>query len=196
MKVLILHQYFNTPASGGALRSYYLATALVQKGIETKIITTHNHPDRKTEFVEGVEVHYLPIPYDNRFGFVKRVSSFLRFVGSIVKEARQFKDADVCYAISTPLTIGLAAIWIKNRYKIPYLFEVGDLWPEAPVQLGVIKNPLLKSILYKLEQSIYKRAEEIVALSEAIKSEIEKKVTGKQIHVIPNMADTDYYSSE
>lgn len=196
MKVLILHQYFNTPATGGALRSYYLATALVSQGIETVVITTHNQAERKTTVVDGIEVHYLPIPYDNRFGFFKRVSSFLKFVGSIVREAGEFKDADVCYAISTPLTIGLAAIWIKNRYRIPYFFEVGDLWPEAPIQMGVIKNPILKSVLYKLEQSIYKRANAIVALSEAIKTEIQKKVSGKKIHVIPNMADTDFYKPE
>lgn len=196
MKVLILHQYFNTPATGGALRSYYLATALAAKGIETVVITTHNQSTRKTIRIEGVEVHYLPIPYDNRFGFFKRVSSFLKFVWSIVREAGQFKDADVCYAISTPLTIGLAAIWIKKRYRIPYFFEVGDLWPEAPVQLGVIKNPLLKAMLYKLERSVYKRAKAMVALSEAIKAAIQKKISGKEIHVIPNMADTDFYKPE
>jgi glycosyltransferase involved in cell wall biosynthesis len=196
VKVLILHQYFNTPATGGALRSYYLATALAQQGIETKVITTHNHPERKTIFVEGVEVHYLPIPYDNRFGFVKRAWSFLNFVWSIVREAGHFKDAHVCYAISTPLTIGLAAIWIKKRYRIPYLFEVGDLWPEAPIQLRIIKNPILKVVLYKLEKSIYKRAQAIVALSEAIKTEIQKKVSGKQIHVISNMADIEFFKRE
>ncbi len=146
--------------------------------------------------MEGIEVHYLPIPYDNRFGFFKRISSFLRFVWSIVREAGQFKDADVCYAISTPLTIGIAAIWIKSRHKIPYYFEVGDLWPEAPVQLGVIKSPILKAILYKLEKSIYKRAKAIVALSEGIKEEIQKKVSGKEIHVITNMADTEFYKPE
>jgi glycosyltransferase involved in cell wall biosynthesis len=196
VKVLILHQYFNTPATGGALRSYYLATALAEKGIETVVITTHNSPERKTEWVDGIEVHYLPIPYSNRFGFFKRVNSFLKFVGSIVKEAGQFKDTNLCYAISTPLTIGLAAIWIKKRYKIPYFFEVGDLWPEAPVQMGIIKNPILKSVLYKLEKSTYKRAKAIVALSEAIKDEIQKKVSGKEIHVISNMADTDFYKPE
>lgn len=196
MKILILHQYFNTPASGGALRSYYLATALVGKGIDTVVITTHNQTERKKEIVEGIEVHYLPISYDNRFGFFKRVSSFLKFVWSIVKEAGQFKDVNLCYAISTPLTIGLAAIWIKKRYKIPYFFEVGDLWPEAPVQMGIIKNPILKSILYKLEKSIYKRANAIVALSDAIKTEIQKKINSKEIHVIPNMADTDFFKPE
>jgi len=70
---------------------------------------------------------------------------------------------------------------------------VGDLWPEAPVQMGIVKNSLLKWFLYKLENSIYKRADAVVALSEAIKKEIQIKVPGKAIHVIPNMADTDFY---
>lgn len=196
MKVLILHQYFNTPATGGALRSYYLAKALVDAGINTVVITTHNHSAAQTKHMEGIEVHYLPIPYDNRFGFFKRVSSFLKFVWSIVREAEKFRDADRCYAISTPLTIGLAAMWIKTRYNIPYYFEVGDLWPEAPVQMGIIRNPLVKVFLFKLEKSTYKRATAVVALSEAIKTEIERKVPGKEIHVIPNMADTDFYKPE
>lgn len=193
MKVLILHQYFNTPETGGPLRSYYLAKALVDKGITTAVITTHNGNDFRKEIIEGIEVHYLPIPYSNNFGFFKRITSFLRFVLSIVREAKQFKNYDACYAISTPLTIGLAAIWIKWRYKITYYFEVGDLWPEAPIQIGIIKNRLLKKILYSLEKATYKRARAIVALSEPIRTEIQKKVPEKEIHVIPNMADTDFY---
>lgn len=193
MKVLILHQYFNTPETGGPLRSYYLAKALVEKGMTTAMITTHNGNDFRKEIIEGIEVHYLPIPYSNSFGFFKRITSFLKFVLSIVREAGKFKEYDVCYAISTPLTIGLAARWIKWRHKIPYFFEVGDLWPEAPIQIGVIKNPLLKRVLYALEKSIYKRSKSVVALSESIKKAIEKKVPGKTIHVISNMADVDYY---
>jgi glycosyltransferase involved in cell wall biosynthesis len=192
----MLHQYFNTPQGGGPLRSYYLAKALVDAGIETVVITTHNHSSKQIKNIEGIEVHYLPIPYNNRFGFVKRISSFLKFVLSIVREAGQFKSATLCYAISTPLTIGLAALWIKKRYHIPYYFEVGDLWPEAPVQMGIIQNPVLKWVLYKLEKSIYKRAHAIVALSEAIKADIESKILGKKIDVIPNMADTDFYTPE
>ena len=176
MKVLILHQYFNTPETGGPLRSYYLAKALVEKGVTTAVITTHNGTDFRKEIIEGMEVHYLPIPYSNSFGFFKRIMSFLKFVFSIVREAKQFKDYTICYAISTPLTIGLAAIWIRWRYKIPYIFEVGDLWPEAPIQVGIIRNPALKTILYALEKSIYKRSKTIVALSEPIKNAIAQKV--------------------
>lgn len=193
VKVLILHQYFNTPETGGPLRSYYLAKALVNKGIKAVIITTHNGNDFRKEIIEGIEVHYLPIPYSNSFGFLKRITSFLKFVFSIVREAKQFKDYDICYAISTPLTIGLAALWIKFRYKIPYIFEVGDLWPEAPIQIGIIRNPILKKNLYKLEKLIYSRSRSVVALSESIKKDIHKKVSNKRIDVISNMADVEYY---
>jgi UDP-N-acetylglucosamine:LPS N-acetylglucosamine transferase len=194
MKVLILHQYFNTPETGGPLRSYYLAKALVEKGITAAVITTHNGNDFRKEMIEGIEVHYLPIPYSNSFGFFKRVTSFLNFVFSIVREAGQFKDYNVCYAISTPLTIGLAAIWIKWRYKIQFIFEVGDLWPEAPIQIGIIKNPVLKAILYRLEKSIYKRANIDSGFIRTDKRRLfNQKVPGKQIDVISNMADVEYY---
>ena len=92
--------------------------------------------------------------------------------------------------------MGLAARIIKVRYKIPYIFEVGDLWPDAPIQMGFIRNYFFKKILYQVEKSIYKGAQSIVALSSVIKSAIEKKTHEKKIHVIPNMSDTDFYKYE
>lgn len=196
MKILVLHQFFNTPTVGGALRSYYLAHALAEKGIDVVVVTTHNETIIKKNTTEGIEIHYLPVDYNNRYGFFKRVYSFWLFVWHIVKYAGKFRDADVVYAISTPLTTGLAALWIKFRYNIPYYFEVGDLWPEAPVQMGFIKNPVLRAILYKLEKLIYKKSIAVVALSEPIQEAIEKTTPGKKVYQVPNMADTDFYRPE
>jgi glycosyltransferase involved in cell wall biosynthesis len=196
VKILILHQHFKTPQKGGAIRSYYLAKALVDKGIEVIVITAHNEATYKREDVEGIEVHYLPIAYDNRFGFAARSWSFIKYVNGVLYLAKQFHDVDYCYAISVPLTVGLAAMRIKGRYKIPYIFEVGDLWPEAPIQMGFVKNYFFQHALYALEKRIYKSAQTIVALSPAIQSAIEMKVPGKKIHLIPNMADCDFYHPE
>jgi glycosyltransferase involved in cell wall biosynthesis len=193
VKVLILHQFYNTPATGGALRSYYLAKALGDRGVDTVVLTTHNLPEILKTTDGKVEVHYLPVTYNNRYGFFKRVYSFLGFVWSIVRYAGHFRDAHVCYAISTPLTTGLAAMWIKLRYKIPFYFEVGDLWPEAPIQLGFVKNPILKFILYRLEKCIYTRSVAVVALSPPILEAIRRKVPDKPLHLIPNMADTEFF---
>lgn len=196
MNVLILHQHFNTPAKGGAIRSYYLATALAAKGVNVTVITAHNEKAYRKETLENIEVHYLPVAYDNRFGFIARSRSFMKYVRGAVTLAKQFRDVDYCYAISVPLTVGLAAMWIKARYKIPYIFEVGDLWPEAPIQLGFVNNFVFAHSLYALEKRIYKSALSIVALSPAIKSAIEKKAPLKTVHLIPNMADCDFYKPE
>ena len=196
MKVLLLHQHFNTPLQGGALRSYYLAKALTDSGIKVVVITAHNTRKYEVETVEGIEVHYLPVPYENRYGFYKRGFSFGRFVTGAIRLSGRFRDADVCYAISVPLTVGIAAMWIKRLYKIPFIFEVGDLWPEAPIQMGFIKNLVLKQTLLMQEKRIYKEASCIVALSPAIGDAIAKKSPGKTIHLIPNMADTDFFKPE
>ncbi len=196
MKILILHQHFNSPQKGGAIRSYYLAKALVDRGLQVIVITAHNEVTYKIEDVEGIEVHYLPVAYDNRFGFAARSWSFVKYVNGVLDLAKQFQDVDYCYAISVPLTVGLAAMRIKARYKIPYIFEVGDLWPEAPIQMGFVNNYFFQQALYALEKRIYKSAYSIVALSPSIQSAIEQKVPGKKIHLIPNMADCDFYHPE
>ncbi|HYG20282.1 MAG TPA: glycosyltransferase family 4 protein [Ohtaekwangia sp.] len=193
MKVLILHQHFSTPVSGGPLRSYYLAKALVEEGFDPVVITAHSESQYRIEHYKGIEIHYLPVPYNNRFNFYKRSVSFMRYIYQATRLAAKFRDAKICYAMSVPLTVGLAAMWIRRRYSIPFIFEVGDLWPDAPVELGIIKNRFFKQALFALEKKIYQSALSVVALSPAIKSAVEQKVPGTIVHLIPNMADTDFY---
>lgn len=193
VKVVILHQHFKVPSHGGAIRSWYLARAGVEAGHQVTVLSGHNG-DYKRETIDGIEVHWLPVAYDNRFDFRDRSKSFLRYVWQVIRRPALYQGAEACYAISVPLTTGLAAMWIRKRYGIPYVFEVGDLWPDAPVELGFIRNPWLKSFLYGLEKKTYSKARAVVALSEPIRAAVEKKVSDKLIEVIPNMADTDYYS--
>ena len=189
----MLHQHFNTPLTGGALRSYYLAKALVDRKIEVAVVTGYNGKKYKRENVEGIDVHYLPVPYDNKFGFWKRSFSFLRYNLGAIRLAGKVSNVKICYAISVPLTIGMVAYWIKVRHGIKYTFEVGDLWPDAPIQMGFVNNYFLKRFLYGLEQFIYRNASSVVGLSPAIKNSIERRIPGKKVHLIPNMADTEFY---
>jgi len=196
MKVLLLHQHFNTPASGGALRSYYLAKAMAERNISVVVITGYNGDHYKVDTIEGIEIHSLPVVYHNRFGFWKRSKSFLHYNMGAVRLAGKIQGIKLCYAISVPLTIGLAAFWIKRQYGIKYFFEVGDLWPEAPIQMGFVKNYFFKQFLFSLEKFIYDRAEAVVALSPMIKAAVEKIMPGRPVHLIPNMADTDFYKPD
>lgn len=192
----MLHQHFNTPEGGGALRSYYLAKALAASGATVTVITAHNKKHFEQKKIEGIEVFYLPVHYENKLDFTSRSWAFIKYVWGTIRLSKKFRDYDFCYAISTPLTVGLAAKWILKRHKVPYIFEVGDLWPEAPIQMGFVTNPLFKSMLYRLERSIYKSAYALVALSPSIKTAIEKVAPGKRVHLVPNMADCDFFMPE
>ncbi|MEJ7643278.1 MAG: glycosyltransferase family 4 protein [Chryseolinea sp.] len=193
VKVLILHQHFKTPESGGALRSYYLAKALADNGFQPVVITGGDDPQAKKVTLENIEINYLPIPYDNGFGFWKRVRSFLHFTWQSVQLARTIDGVAMCYAISVPLTTGISAWWLKRTRGTPYLFEVGDLWPDAPIALGYIRNYFLKKLLFGLERLIYREAKAVIALSTSIQSAIKEKVPDVAVRVIPNMADTDFF---
>ena len=193
MKIIYIHQYFVTPNEGGAVRSYYLAKGMVEAGIEVDMITAHNEDYYDLKIIDGIKVHYLPVAYDNSFGFLKRGRSFMSFVSQAKKLIPKLPRPELLYISSTPLTTGIIGLWAKRKYALPFIFEVRDLWPEAPIQMGAVSNPLLKGMLYKLEERIYKNALKIVALSPGIKNYIEKKTAKEKVFLIPNFADTSFF---
>jgi glycosyltransferase involved in cell wall biosynthesis len=192
--ILYIHQYFKTPEEGGAIRSYYLAKGLAEHGYKVTMITSHNQKNKIVKDIDGIEVHYLPVSYDNKMSFFKRIWSFLSFLWLSYRYIRKLPKHDICYATSTPLTVGLIALLLKRYRKIPYYFEVRDLWPEAPIQMGIIHNPVLIYLLRKMEKMIYAGADKIIALSPGIRDNILETTPGKKVFLIPNMADTDFFS--
>ncbi|MEZ4776073.1 MAG: glycosyltransferase family 4 protein [Bacteroidia bacterium] len=193
MKILYLHQYFQTPGESGGIRSYHLAKAMLSAGHEVVMITSHNSDSLVKKNVEGIEVWYLPVRYANEMGTFQRMVAFSAFVIRAFLTSRKIKNVALCFATSTPLTIGIIALLLKKINKTPYIFEVRDLWPEAPVQMGVIKHRLLKKALYRLERMIYLNASKIIALSPGIAEGIRANGGKVPIPMIPNMSDCQFF---
>ncbi len=193
MRILYLHQYFKTPEEGGAIRSYYLATALVEAGHEVVLITSHNKEVYELHHINGIEVHYLPVFYSNSLSATRRSRAFLQFLWQARDLIGRLAPYDLCYVSSTPLTIGLLALYARRQLKTSYIFEVRDLWPEAPIQLGFIKSRLLKKLLYKLEDYFYRQAQAVVALSPGIACGIKQRTPSARVELIPNMADCRFF---
>lgn len=191
MKIIYIHQLFRTPEEGGGIRSYYLAKTLVDAGHQVEMITTHNSKSG-LEVIDGINVHYLHIPYYNSFGFLKRLWAYGQFVLKARKKAKEIGHADLAYVMTTPLTTGWIAIWVKKNLGIPYFFEVGDLWPDVPIEMGVIKNSWLKNWLLKKEKLFYDKADKVIAMSPPQVENIQSK-TSTPVELIPNMADTSFY---
>jgi glycosyltransferase involved in cell wall biosynthesis len=195
MKILYIHQYFKTPDEGGANRSYFMAQALKERGHKVEMLTAHHEKSQSSRMVDGFKVHYLPVRYDNQYGFLKRIKAFLHFVVLCKRFIKKRNDYDKIIATSTPLTVGFIALWAKTKFNIPYIFEVRDLWPEAPIQMGVIKNPILKIWLQRIELKFYKNAERVIALSPGMRNHIEKRSSQVKVELIPNVADCDFFEA-
>lgn len=188
MRILYIHQYFKTPEDGGSIRSYLLARKLVENGNHVELVTAHNKNSYFTKNIDGINVHYLPVQYDNKLNYLKRVQAFVKFVLKAFQIVKKLEPVDLSYVMTTPLSTGIIALANKKLRGIPYIFEVGDLWPEVPIQMQIIRNPLIKWSSRKLESLAYKNASAIVALSSGIKEFIEYKHPDKRIEVIPNIS--------
>jgi glycosyltransferase involved in cell wall biosynthesis len=193
MKLIYIHQYFRTPEQGGAVRSYHLAKGLVDAGIEVELITAHSGKTYDQRWIDGIKVHYLPVDYDQKFGFLRRIRSFIRFVSLSKTLLKKLSRPDLLYVTSTPLTTGLIGLWAKKKLALPYIFEVRDLWPEAPIQVGAIQNPLLIRFLRSLEKKIYDQSLSLVALSPGIAAHLKQISPDRSVALIPNFSDLSQF---
>jgi glycosyltransferase involved in cell wall biosynthesis len=98
------------------------------------------------------------------------------------------------YATSTPLSVGIPALFIKWINGTRYIFEVRDLWPEVPIQMGAIRNKLIIKFLQWYEKLIYKSATHIIALSPGMADGvIACDIAPSKVSMIPNMAKKDEF---
>lgn len=197
MKIIYLHQYFNTPEMPGSTRSYEFSRRLVKMGHEVEMITTYREPYKTKEWFKtrdnGINIHWLPLNYSNHMNFFSRLKVFFIFAWKSYFKAKKI-EADIIFASSTPLTISIPAIFIKKRKNIPMVFEVRDLWPDIPIVMKILKNPILIYLAKILELWAYKSSNSIVTLSPEMKKGIvKKKIDPKKIAIIPNSSDLERF---
>ncbi|MBY6033634.1 glycosyltransferase family 4 protein [Marinobacter daepoensis] len=182
----------------GGTRSYEMARRMVAAGHEVQMITSYREGDggRKGWYMteeEGIQVHWYPVPYSNHMGFLQRLKAFFSFAFAARRKALEF-EADVVFATSTPLTIALPAVPAARKKKVPMVFEVRDLWPEMPIAVGALNNPLLRLAARKLEHWAYHSADAVVALSPGMREGVVSTgYPAKNVAVIPNSSDNSEF---
>lgn len=196
MKVIYIHQYFRTPSEGGAVRSYHLAKGMVDAGIKVEIITAGKQKHYDQRWIDGIKVHYLPVAYDQKFGFFKRSKAFYEFSIQAKKLLKKLSRPDLLYITSTPLTTGWIGLWAKRKMAIPYIFEIRDLWPQAPIEVGALKSRFLINYFRRLEKKIYSNALKLVALSPGIASHLRLVSPKSEVFLIPNFSDIHLFKPE
>jgi len=201
MHVLYIHQYFTTPEEGGGTRSYEFARYLVKQGHKVTILTGTelNNPlagvkKKKDEYIEGIHVIYLKTPYSNYMSFKKRLYSFIDFSLRASLSGIRINKYDLIFATSTPLTVAIPGIILSFFRRVPMIFEVRDLWPEVPIQTGVIKNPIIIKLLGFFENFTYRRAKHIIALSPGmVEGILAAGISKDKVTMIPNFCILDFF---
>jgi glycosyltransferase involved in cell wall biosynthesis len=197
MRLIYLHQYFNTPEMMGGTRSFEIGRRLVAAGHTVEVITSWRERSSRrgwfTTETQGMRVHWLPVHYSNHMGYGARMAAFARFAVAAASRANSL-EADAIFATSTPLTIALPAVYAARRKRIPMIFEVRDLWPDLPIAVGAIRSPMARWLARKLETFAYSNAARVIALSPGMAAGVARRgYAPERITVVPNGADLELF---
>jgi glycosyltransferase involved in cell wall biosynthesis len=202
MRILYLHQFFMTRAGVGGTRSYEFARRFVARGHEVSMVTAASSPEDERRDVDGIDVIPVAAGYSDYVGgtaisYPRRVLAFGQFAAAATATVLRLSKPDVVYATSPPLTMALPAMAAARRHRAPLVFEVRDLWPEAPIQMGALRNPVAQRAARGLERLVYRSAAEVIALSPGMRDGVVAAgVAPDRVTLVPNASDLELFSPD
>ena len=169
MHVAVFLQYYHTPDCPTAARPYALVERLARDH-EVTVVTTRAWEDRRLAdrhpwVPEGARLVRFDVPYDNAMGPLARLRAFADYAARAVVHGLRSLRPDLVLGSSTPLTAAMAAATVARGLAVPWIFEVRDLWPDFPIQMGALDWPGLRHALYGLEAALYRSAAHVVTVS-------------------------------
>jgi hypothetical protein len=192
MHIYIIAQYLNLTGQAED-RLYKLGRDIIFKGHQVTVFTISSGTDFKLEgkMIGLAQKGGLPtiafnVPYDRNMSNRKKVSAYLKFARLASKQGLTLPEPDLIIATSPPLTAVIPALKLSKRYQVPLVAEIRELWPDAPIQRGSLKNRLLVKAARRLEENVYEKAGRIIAGSPEIYSTVKERLSDKsKITVMP-----------
>jgi colanic acid biosynthesis glycosyl transferase WcaI len=123
----------------------------------------------------------------------KRIAFETSFLASSLLRAIRKRKPDVLLVTSPPLGLGISAVLLSRWWKVPYVFDVQDLQPDAAADLRMLPGPVLP-LLYRLEAMAYRNAALISTVTEGMRNKIIVKGTpADKVVVVPPTADSSLF---
>jgi glycosyltransferase involved in cell wall biosynthesis len=210
LRIAYLSQYFPPEPAAPAARVHEFGRAWVQSGAQVTVLTAfpnfptgvvparYGHRLAATESLDGLRVQrswILALP-NRELGQRGAVQlSFL--LSTLAFGAPRLGAVDVVVASSPPLFVGLAG-WLLARWRqVPFVLEVRDLWPEAALDLGLLRtgSPAARA-LAGLATFLYRRATRVVVVTDGFLQHLARQgVPAERLAVVPNGADLRLFGS-
>ncbi len=207
MHILLIHQAFAALDEAGGTRHIELANYLADHGNRVTIISSpvnyltgqssQSHPKwiEKQALRPGVDLVRTFTYTALHRSFFHRVLVFFSFMVSSFIAGIQIKNVDLVWGTSPPIFQGITA-WLLARLKrVPFLFEVRDLWPAFAVAVGVLHNPILIKASLWLEKFLYRHADRLVVNSPGFIRHVTER-NARWVELIPNGANPEMFDPD
>jgi glycosyltransferase involved in cell wall biosynthesis len=206
-RILVLTQYFPPEIGAAQTRLFELGRELSSLGWDVEVLTAlPNYPTGRVftgynprkpvrEVIGDLSVVRVPLRPAQK-GFVNRLICYYSFVVSAIRWGRTLcRKPDVLFVESPPLFIGAAAVSLSKYWRIPFVFNVSDLWPQSAKSMRVVKNRLLLTLAERLELSYYRRAALVTGTADEIVSSVRQR-SPTPAEVITNGVDLERFGAQ
>jgi glycosyltransferase involved in cell wall biosynthesis len=204
MKVLIVSQYFPPEIHGPSARLQAFAEGLASRGHSVQVVCeVPSHPagvvadgyggrfvDRRR--MDGFDVDYVWVHATPSKAARHRVLNYASYAVTATLVGATRGRPDVILASSPPLPVGNVGATLAIRYRVPWVLDVRDLWPDAAIAVGEMTEGRLYRLASRLEGRLYRSAAAITATTEAFVREIEGRGGAGKVELIRN-GTTDLY---
>jgi len=203
-RLWIFNQYGAAPDQGASTRHYDLARELVGRGWEVTIFAAgFSHFSGREERLrgwqlsrsgtfDGVEFVWLrTVPYQ-RNDWRRALSMVVYSVMALLRQGRRRPPTHVIGYTVHPLA-ALVGLITARRHRVPFFFEIGDLWPQTLIDLGAIsENGLATRAMRWLERYLAEHARAVISLMPRTADYfVERGVKVRELAVIPNGVPLD-----
>lgn len=203
MKLLLLTPYFNPEqmasthldnnryeafAEAGIKMELY--TPMPTRGISEAVRAEYKNRKREESYHDMMSVYRFSMHGERKNPILRA----LRYIFCSIKQfyyGTKAKDIDLIYLVSTPPIQGFLGGILKKIKKVPFVYNLQDIFPDSLVGTGLArKKGLIWQVGRVIEDFTYKHADKIIVISEDFKRNIMAKgVPEEKIVVIYNWVD-------
>jgi len=208
VNIAYLCQYFVPEPGAPSARLYELSRVWVESGHNVTILTgMPNHPTGEIaaeyrgkciaeEQLDGIRVLRNWLFATPNEGIFKKTLSHISFMLSVLVFGMPRMGATDVLIVSSPSFFSVFSAYVISRLRrIPYIFEVRDLWPTVFVDLGILTNPLLIRMLEFWELFLYHHAARVVTVTESFRRDlIRRGVPTSNVYTVTNGAAVDKFT--
>jgi len=201
-KILFIHQHYFPEMAGTARRTKELAEGLSRRGFDCHVLTSFPREYRSipgynalpNETINNVKVQRINTFIDVKRNVILRLVSYsLFFLLTAIWLVRHRKKFDFIISIA-PLSSGIAGAFANKFLGLRHHFDVPDILPDLGIAAGMIKNPLIIKLFYRIEKWVYDNSTTVSAITAGqVQNITEKGVSPSKMSLIPDWVDVDFF---